>query len=216
MGLPIYHPEVQQGTPEWHALKAGHWSSSEAAIIMGGPETKGIDGLIKRIAWERVNGPPEEERYKSKAMERGHLVEPAARDWYAFREFVVIEQMGFVQHASLPWVGWSPDGLHLGRRRGIEAKSPLHAAYMDTLRHRKVPACYLWQCRWACWVGQLEAIDFVAYHPTMGGIVVPFEVTPDDCDRMTARVWQLEKKVAEWVDVLREHKRGTKPIEGNA
>lgn len=207
MGLPIYHPEIAQGTPEWERIRLGHWSSSEAATIMGGTDTKGLPALVKRIAWERVVGPVEG-GYRSKAMERGHLVEPEARDWYAFRDFQVVEQVGFVQHATLPWVGWSPDGLLPGRRRAIEAKSPLYAAFMEVVRRREVPAEYHWQCRWACWVGQLEAIDFVAYHPALGGVVVPFEVTPDECDRMTARVWQLEKQVAEWVAILESQRMG--------
>lgn len=204
---PTYYPDVQQGTPEWHALKAGHWSSSTAAIVMGGADTKGVAGLIKRIAWERVNGVLREPSYRSAAMERGSNTEPDARDWFAFREFAVIEQMGFVQHASIPWVGWSPDGLHQQRRRAIEAKSPLHAAYMETIRKREVPSEYRWQCAWACWVGQLDGIDFVAYHPQMGGIAVPFELAEATADRMQERVEELELKVAEWVGLLESHKQ---------
>lgn len=204
---PTYYPDVQQGTPEWDAVRAGHWSSSTAAIIMGGPETKGIGELVKRVAWERVNGPLQEPHYKSAAMARGNRVEPMARDWFAFSEFVVVEQVGFVQHGTIPWVGWSPDGLHSARRRGIEAKSPLHGAYMEALHKRKVPTVYYWQCAWACWVGLLDGLDFIAYHPQMGGIAVPFELKPDDADRMYARVHQLEKLVAPWVDLLESHKR---------
>ena len=206
MSGPTYHPDVKQGTPEWDAVRAGHWSSSNAATIMGGPDTKGLGGLVKRIAWERVNGPLLEPSYKSAAMDRGNKVEPAARDWFAFRELAVMEEVGFVQHARLAWVGWSPDGLHARRRRGIEAKCPLHAAYMEALAKREVPAEYRWQCAWACWVGQLDGLDFIAYHPQMGGLVVPYEPSPSNADRMQARVEQLEKLVAPWVALLTEQK----------
>lgn len=207
MSEPIYHPEIEQGTDPWREIKAGHWSASEAATIMGGTDTKGLPELVKRVALERFTGRPVTSKgYKSAAMEHGTLTEPVARDWYAFREFAVVEQVGFVQHARIPWVGWSPDGLLLGRRRAIEAKCPQYSAFMDVLRTREVPACYRWQCRWACWVGKLDGLDFVAYHPDLGGIVIPFEVTGDDCDRMTARVQQLEKQVADWLAILNTHK----------
>lgn len=212
---PRYHLDVEQGTPEWDALRAGKWSASNAATIMGKLTNSGLEELIKDVAWERVFGPANEGRYYGRAMQRGHEVEPEARDWFAFERDVVVVECGMVEHAEIPHVSWSPDGLHapasivqgherVGPRwlRGIEGKAPMHRAFMDMLRSGEIPPEYRWQCRWACWVGHLEAIDFVGYHPRLGGRVIECSITEADRDQMAARVYALEKRVAEWVDIL--------------
>lgn len=204
--MPIYHPEIEQNTPEWDAIRAGKWSASNAAVIMGGLDTSGLDSLIKTVAWERVFGPANEPRYKSSAMDRGHEVEPDAREWAAFNADAVIEQVGFIEHGETPHVGWSPDGLYNKRRRGIEAKCPLHKAFMDMLRTGKVPAEYRWQVRWACWVGKLDGLDFVGYHPSAGGLCVPVEVTNAECEQMAERVALLETRVEPWIEILSKRK----------
>lgn len=207
MSGPIIHREFAQHTPEWFSMKAGKFSASKAAIIMGNLDTSGLASLIKDLAWERVHGPVEG-GFKSAAMERGNEMECEARDWYAFTRDVIVEQVGFVEHASIPNVGWSPDGL-IGERSAIEAKCPLHKAWMEIKRTGQVPSEYRWQCRWAMWVGELEALDFAAYHPQGGGLIVPCELTDKEREQMAERVELLEPKVQQWVDILTD-KRETK------
>ena len=203
----IIHRDIQQGTPEWFAIKAGKWSASNAATIMGGLETSGLASLIQDIAWERVYGPTDADSYKSPAMERGNVVEAEARDWYAFQTGSEVEKVGFVEHRSIPHVGWSPDGL-IGPKKAIEAKCPLHKAWMETLRTGKIPSQYRWQCKWAMWVGELEELDFLTYHPKAGGIIIPCTVTQDEISQMQERVALLETKVAEWVSMLKKNMGG--------
>ena len=200
---PIIHRDIVQGTDEWHSIRAGKWSASKAATIMGGLDTKGLADLVKDVAWERVFGPIGG-GFKSAAMERGNELEPEARDWYAFEKGVVVEQVGFVEHATIPNVGWSPDGLC--GTGGIEAKNPLHRAWMEVNRTRKIPAEYRWQARWAMWVGELEWLDFIVYHPAAGGIVIAAEVTESEKQQMAERVALLETRVADEVALLTERK----------
>ncbi len=201
---PTIHWDVEQGSPDWYALKAGKWSSSKAAIIMGGPETKGLDSLIKDIAWGRRYGPIEES-FRSGAMERGSRMEPESRDWYALEKLTPVLQAGLVEHATIPHVAWSPDGL-IEPGGGIEGKCPLHKAFMEVKRTGKIPAEYRWQCKWGMWVGQLDYLDFVCYHPLAGGLIVPAEVTESEKQQMEERVYVLEKRVAEWLDILDDRK----------
>lgn len=200
---PIIHRDITQGTDAWHAIRAGKWSASKAATIMGGLDTKGLSDLVKDVAWERVFGPVGG-GYKSAAMERGNELEPEARDWYAFEKGVAIEQVGFVEHATIPNVGWSPDGL--SGTGAIEAKNPLHRGWMEVNRTQKIPAEYRWQARWAMWVGELEWLDFIVYHPAAGGIVIPAIVTESEKQQMAERVTLLETRVAEEVALLTERK----------
>ncbi|MFK3647946.1 lambda-exonuclease family protein [Lysobacter enzymogenes] len=202
MTEPLIHREIEQHSPEWYAIKAGKWSASSAAIIMGGLDTSGLASLIQDIAWERVFGPTAG-GFKSSAMERGNELEPEARAWFCQERSVEIEQVGFVLHATLPNVGWSPDGLYAGNaRRAIEAKCPLHKAWMSCKKQGKVPAEYRWQTRWAMWVGQLDGLEFLAYHPQAGGLVIDCEVTDDERAQMEERVALLEPKVQQWIEVI--------------
>lgn len=205
MTAPIYHPEITQGSPEWDDIRAGKWSASKGAVIMGGLDTGGLRDLILDLAWGRVFGPPDP-GFKSKAMERGQLVEPESRDWFALTRDVLVEQVGFVEHGRIPHVGWSPDGLYARRRRAIEAKCPLHKAWMHVQETGKVPAEYRWQCKFACFVGQLDGLVFVAYHPRAGGLTVDVEITDSDKDQIEGRIALLEPKVQARVARLQERK----------
>lgn len=205
MSGPVIHREFAQHDPEWYAIRSGKWTASHAATIMSkigdrGGLTLGLADLVKSIAFARVFGDADETRYQSDAMRRGNEMETEARDWYAFAADRAIEQVGFVEHARVPHVGWSPDGID--GRHGIEVKCLLHKAWMDAKRTRAVPAEYRWQCRWAMWVGELETLDFIAYHPKPGGLIIPCETTESDRDQMAERVSILEPKVHEWVDIL--------------
>lgn len=200
---PIYHFDIAQGSPEWQAIRAGKWSASKAAVIMGGLDTKGLADLVMDVAWSRMYGPIEHSSYKSAAMERGNNLEPGTRERYAFATDRVIRECGFVEHATVPYVGWSPDGLDgHNYRHAIEAKNPLHKAYMEVCRTGKIPSEYRHQVKWGMWVGQLDSMDFLVDHPRAGLIVMPCSVTEDEKAQMMARVSLLEGRVKEWIKIL--------------
>lgn len=206
MSGPTYHFDIVQGTPQWDEIRAGKWSASRAGTIMGGLNTEGLDDLIMDIAWGRVHGSIEHATYKSAAMERGNNLEQGTRDRYEFIKDCAIVECGFVEHATIPNVGWSPDGLvNVAEGRwphGIEAKNPLHKAYMECKRTGLIPAEYRWQVRWGMWVGELDSMDFLCDHPKAGLIVIPCELTDSERDQMAARVAVLEPRVAEWIDII--------------
>ena len=201
--MPTYHFDITQGTFEWNNIRAGKWTASSAAKIMGALTTQGLKDLIKDVAWGRVYGETDA-GFTSKAMDRGHEIEPQARDWFAFDRDVVVEEVGFVEHARIPHVGWSPDGLHSGRKRGLEVKSLLHKAWMDVQDEMTVPSEYRWQCKFACFVGELDGLDFLAYHPLPGGIVIPIEITPSEKDQIEGRLSILEPLVQARIERLQE------------
>lgn len=201
MDRPKFFPDIEQGTEAWHQMKAGCWSASNAAIIMGGLDTGGLKDLIMEMAWGRVYGLTGESSYKSKDMTRGNEVEPEARDWYSFDKGEPVETMGCVMHATIPHVLWSPDGL-MAKRGAVEIKCPQFKAWMEVKRTNLVPSQYRWQTKWGMWVGQREWMDFCAYHPISGGLVLECEVTPEEIERMEERVAVLEPKVAKWMEIL--------------
>lgn len=203
--MPTYHYDVKQGSDEWHDLRAGKWSASKAAVIMGGLDTGGLADYIKDIAWGRVYGKVDQKGYKSSAMERGSELEPETRSKYQLITDRVITECGLVVHSTLQNVCWSPDGLD-GIRHGIEGKAPLHRAYMEVARTRKIPSEYRWQTKFGMWVGELESMDFICDHPSAELIIIPCEVTDSEKQQMHERIDLLEPKVAKWVEILSEQK----------
>ena len=199
---PVYHFDIAQGSAEWLALRADKWTSSNAAVIMGGLETEGLKSLIKDVAWARVYGYDDTANWKSPAMQRGNDLEDEAIERYCFENDVVFERCGFVQHGELPNVAWSPDAISLSRRIGLEIKNPLHRAYMDCMKQQKIPSAYRWQCRWGMWAGGLDGLVFVYNHPKARQIVIPAELTAEDIEQMAERVHLLEKRVDEWIEII--------------
>lgn len=202
---PVYHAGIVQGTPEWHAIRAGKWSASSGAKIMGGLETQGLKDLIKDIAWGRVFGKTDG-GYSGASMQRGHEMEPEARDAFAFHRDAHVEQVGFVEHGRIPNFGWSPDGLHAQRKRGLEIKCLEHKAWIDFHESLAVPSEYRWQVKIACMVGRLDGLDFWVYHPLAGGIAIPVEITAGEMDQIEGRLAILEPRVQTLVDRLTERK----------
>lgn len=205
MNAPVYFPEIEQGTDEWHAIRAGNWTASAAAKIMGGLETQGLKDLIKDIAWGRVFGKTDR-GYSGASMERGHFFEPEARDSFAFAHDAAVEQMGFVKHGRIAHLGWSPDGLHAKRKRGLEIKCLEHKGWIDVFERQEIPSEYRWQAKFGCMVGELEEMDFYVYHPLAGGIHLVSTITDSEKDQIEGRIAVLETRVQPFIERLMERK----------
>jgi predicted phage-related endonuclease len=190
-------------TPDLRAKRAGKLSASKAAIIMGGLDTSGLAGLIRDLAYERVHGPLPD-GYQSQAMLNGKTNEQEALAWYEFEcgEVLDIDPDRTLIHPKLAFVCATPDALR--RDRCVEAKSPEHRAWMDVKKARKVPSEYRWQGRWQMWVRGVDRCDFVVWHPSLGGIIVPFNVTAAECTEMEERAHLVNRKSDEWVHVMEE------------
>jgi putative phage-type endonuclease len=189
-------------TPELRLARCGKMTASRAPVVMGGLDTKGLADYVKQIAWERVYGPPDEEGYKSAAMERGTLLEAEALSWYAFETSTALDQEPdrAIDHPTVPNVAASPDALRPDRV--VEAKCPMPPAWMEVKRTMKVPAEYRWQARWQMWCCGLSLADFVCYHPSAGGIIIAAELSDEDAQAMADRVPIVEAMIAEWVAIL--------------
>lgn len=199
---PIIRRDIIQGEAPWKLAKAGKFSSSNAAVIMGGLTTDGLEKYIKKLAWERFTGTAAPDGFKSDAMQRGNDMEPESLDWYAFEKGHTLEAVGLVEHATIPNVCWSPDGLVIGKPWAVECKNPGYAAWMDTKRTGLVPSEYRWQCRWGIWVGGLDGMDYVSYRPETSGIVIACHVTESEKDQMAERVTLLEPRIAAWIEII--------------
>lgn len=178
--------EVEQGSPEWHILRAGVLSASNADKIVAKTGSQGrqtyMSSLIAQICTCKV---PEEMNFK--ALEHGKLYEPAARDSLSVAlGFVDIKEIAFIYKDESLRVGISPDGVF--DNTVCELKVPwnpenfFNFAAFDTNK-----SAWRWQAQMQLWATGAERHIFAQYHPE---IVLcdnlSYKETPlDDADQKT-------------------------------
>lgn len=153
--------------------------------------------LLALLVAERIAG-FSDPSFFSADMQRGHDVEPIARDLYAEHFNLPVTQTGFVVRTldSGHRIGWSPDGL-VGHGGGIEIKAPRGKNHLLTILAGEVPPEHMPQCQAAMFVSGRDYIDFCSYY---GGMKPFFKRVPAD-DRWFAAieqaVEQFETKAAQ-------------------
>lgn len=159
---------VEQGSPQWLAMRLGKLTASRMADVLAttrsGPSASRKNYLAQLVA-ERMTGQPSES-FTNAAMAWGTEHEPLARAEYEMLKDVMVDQVDFVDHPTIEWCGASPDGL-VGNEGLVEIKCPNTATHIDYLLAGIPPAKYQPQmalqllCTGRVWC------DFVSYDPRM-------------------------------------------------
>lgn len=173
--LQVHH--MPQGTPEWFAVRKGIPTASQFATIMakgrsGEPSKTRLTYLYK-LAGERLTGEPMDS-FSNVHTERGHEMEPQAREFYAFLRECEPEQIGFVTNGAK---GCSPDSL-VGESGMLEIKTKLPHLLIAAHEQGGFPAEHYAQCQGQLWVAEREWVDLVCYWPRMQPLIV--RTTRDD------------------------------------
>lgn len=125
---------VEQGTPEWLALRVGLPTASEfdRIITPGGKMSSQAEAYAAKLAAEIVLGRSfEADLEHILAIQRGRELEPHAAAAYEFETGLVTEKVGFITDDGATF-GVSPDRL-IGNDGMAEFKCPFpqtHALYM--------------------------------------------------------------------------------------
>jgi putative phage-type endonuclease len=161
--------EIIQGSDAWHQIRLGKITASRIANIMTKVKT-GESAYRKRakfeIIRERLTG-RRIESYKTALMQRGIDLEPLARAKYEHVKNVMIDQIAFVNHPTVPMAGASPDGL-IGDHALLEIKCPSPENHLGHLIDdgADLVATYNAQCQWqlAC-MPDRKYVDLVSFDP---------------------------------------------------
>ena len=155
--------DIEQGSPEWRACRAGIPTASEFATVLA----KGKDGASRtrqtylyKLAGEIITGQPAES-YSNGHMDRGTAMEAEARATYEFETDAVCERVGFIRNGR---AGASPDGL-IGANGLVEIKTKEPHRLIETLFRDGFPPEHKAQCQGQLWISEREWIDIVAYWP---------------------------------------------------
>lgn len=167
--------DCQQGTPEWNAARAGIPTASEFSTVLAS-KGRGKDGesvtrrrYIHKLAGERITGEPAES-YTNQFMDRGHVMEPLAREDYAFIKDVEPLLVGFVTTDD-GMAGCSPDSL-IGDAGALEIKTAAPHILLEHMFKGEFPAEHKAQTQGVLWVAERDWIDLLIYWPKMKPFIV--------------------------------------------
>jgi putative phage-type endonuclease len=158
----IYVPLVQ-GTKEWLDWRMGHVGGSQAAIIKMGDEHRYSSPVMlwklmtNRIKDEIID-PKQRER-----MDRGHRLEPIARDLFITRSGIYVAPACF-EHPYYRFAGASLDGISEDGRVMAEIKAPGKENH-DIALKGEIPEMYYIQIQWQFAVTGAEEAYYVSYDP---------------------------------------------------
>jgi putative phage-type endonuclease len=179
---------IEQGTPEWHALRAGKVTASRISDMLARTKTgwgASRANYAAQLVAERLTGTVQE-TFTTSAMQWGIATEPEARAVYEFFRDAKVERVGFVNHPRIAMSGASPDG-RVGDAGLVEIKCPLTATHIETLLAGSVPGKYVLQMQWQMACDGRQWCDFVSYDPRM----------PEDMRLFVRRVSRDDAKIAE-------------------
>lgn len=174
---------IEQGTPEWQALRMGHFTGTTVEELLPGVRggyKASRELAIYRVASEILTGKKAKGFRATGDMLLGVEREPYARMAYEARTDRVVEEVAFIKHDWMR-VGCSPDGLILGEKRGLEIKSPLPSTHLKYLLAGGCPDEYRIQVQANLWLTGFDVWSFVSWCPDFSEDLqlYMFDVEPD-------------------------------------
>ena len=184
---------MEQRTAEWYAIKLGKVSASRVADIMARTKSgysASRKSYMVELLCERLTG-QNAEHFESAAMKWGTDTEPLARSAYEANHGVMIEEVGFLEHPTIPMFGASPDGL-IGKEGGIEIKCPNTATHIEYLTGGSIDSKYIYQMMTGMMCTGRKWWDFVSYDPRL----------PENLSLFVQRVLRQDEMIAEIEDAV--------------
>lgn len=200
---------IEQGTPEWQAMRCGKVTASRVADVMrsgrGGKPSASRARYMGELVTERLTGVVSE-TFKSRDMEWGNETEEEAGNVYAFERGATLHKIAFVDHPTIEMSGCSPDRL-VGDDGLIEAKCPASHTHIETLLTDKISPDYVRQIHWQLACTGRAWCDFISYDPRlpieMRLYVKRFHRDQPAIETMEAEVTSFLQETAEMVSDLR-------------
>lgn len=202
----IYHPDLIQGSDEWHKARCGLITASEVKLLLTPTLRRADNDKSRAHLWElaaqRISNYVEPS-YIGDEMLRGHEEEFYARQLYSEKIAPVVE-VGFVTNSSFGFtLGCSPDGL-VGDDGAIECKSRRQKYQVQTIvehwRDGTPPADYMLQVQSILLITDRQWCDLISYS---GGLpMMPMRIDRDAriCEAIVEACADAEEKIAAIVE----------------
>lgn len=157
-----------QGSDEWKKARLGKVTASRVADVLAKTKTgysTSRQNYAIELALERITG-TRVETFTNAAMQRGTEQEPIARAVYESRTGNLVEEVGIIDHPTLPMCAASPDGL-VDDDGMVEIKNPNSATHLRTLLSKKADPQYLPQMYWQMACSGRKWVEFVSFDSRM-------------------------------------------------
>jgi hypothetical protein len=184
-------------------VKSGCSAAQLAAAVKAAKRKNSSPSATRRaymlkLAGEIITGLPSE-NYSNQAMDRGHVMEPEARDLYAFTHRADPQLVGFIRNGDK---GASPDSL-IGDAGMLEIKTKAPHLLIECLLRDEFPPEHKAQCQGALWVAEREWIDIAVYWPGMPLFVKRAGRDEPYIAKLSDAVDQFNAELAEVVERVR-------------
>lgn len=165
MTLTVFE-QLEQGSDEWLAARCGLVTASTVGQLITTKTVKPAvndysRGLTATLTAERITGHVEPMQ-TSRAMERGTLDEPYARDYYSGHYAEAVEVGFMVRQFDGYSIGYSPDGL-VGDDGLIEIKSRAQKKHLQTILANEAPLENMAQMQAGLLVSGRDWCDYVSF-----------------------------------------------------
>ena len=190
--------DCEQGSPEWFAAGPGFLPQPILNRHGVGAWRRGSAEPHAEIAGEIITGDPMDS-FSNAHTERGHEMEPEARNFYAFRHDVDPQLIGFIRNGN---VGASPDSL-IGENGLLEIKTKLPHLLIDVTLRGEFPTDHKAQCQGQLWIAEREWDQPDCYWPKMEPFIA--QAYRDEYIKQLARA--VDQFNDEWPDHRPPHTR---------
>ncbi len=158
---------ADQRTDEWFQQRLGKVTGSNLHKVLAKTKTGyGADRghYLTQLVLERITG-QKADSYTNAAMQFGIEQEAFARAAYEAHRGVLVEEVGFIPHPTIPMAGASPDGL-VGDDGMVEIKCPESKTFLEViLSDNPVSAQYFAQMQWQMRCADRSWCDYVVFDP---------------------------------------------------
>lgn len=157
-----------QHSEEWHTARVGRITASRVKDVLAVSKRdckplQARQDYAEELVVELLTGQAEP-AFETAAMRWGTEQEPFARAAYEAHVGDIVEEVGFVVHPELDFLGASPDGLRVGIKRGLEIKCPGRRKHLQTLLCG-MPVEHYAQVQIGMACTGLDEWDFVSFDP---------------------------------------------------
>lgn len=162
-----------QRTEAWHQARSGKFTGSRFIDMQKrkpstefNDQPKAYKDLIYQVVLERLTGTYNDTGMDSASLRWGREHEKDAQMYYMLCKDEEVNEVGFLLHKDLSFVGISPDGV-IKPSGGLEIKCPKNPyvqmqRFVHGIDEEHKPQVY-----GGIWVGQTDWWDFASYDPRM-------------------------------------------------
>jgi hypothetical protein len=176
----IIHDTVEQGTPEWFALRAGKFTASIASkmVTPTGIPSLSYRGEIGRIIAESVGWQEPEPLIQTEWMRRGIALEGEARRWFTVETGLEVAEVGFIESDG-GLTGFSPDGLcdhpMMASVIPVEIKVPKPSTHIGWLLEEDLPKEHKAQVHFGLAITDAPHAYFMSYSTHCAPLIIKVE-----------------------------------------